>query len=317
MVAWWNAPRPQPRPFLGHWNDYNGVARRWLQICAGLLQMLSASALRAHLRQAPLLPRACVARLRVLPPLIPPPAIADVETIERRNPDSSLRLSLDLLPLLLHYIGLLFRSERRTESRRGRYAALQRAASHFRKRVMLLRASVYLRCLRSLRYLRYFRYLRRDPQHKAPAQSAPLRIPTMRRAAVPSAGRRLRYPIVPPHASSAPPRFDAHLRRQTPLLTPSMCRTPSCALCVPRTCTSDTAAYPSTCRALACVHWPAATWHQRLASGHVSNFPPRPPLRFSPLLRTDVREVATRSPGARLKKGGIAKKSLLDPGVPR
>lgn len=162
-VVWWNAPRPQPRPSLGHWNDYNGVARRWLQICAGLLQMLSASALRAHLRQAPLLPRACVARLRVLPS----PAIADVETIERRNPDSSLRLSLDLLPLLLHYIGLLFRSKRRMESRHGRYIALQRAASHFRKRVTLLRASVYLRYLRSLRYLRYFRYLRRDPLHSS------------------------------------------------------------------------------------------------------------------------------------------------------
>ena len=162
-----------------------------------------------------------------------------------------------------------------------------------------------------------------------------------------------------------------------------MCRTPSCALCVPRTCTSDTAAYPSTCRALACVHWPAATWHQpclrtqarrlcalsspppsdtaahsehvphafvcavrsphlyvrhRCLSEHVprarvcplaggpcdiNDWPvatcqisPPPTLKVSPLLRTDVRGVATRSPGARLRKGGSRKSRYPTPGYP-
>ena len=47
--------------------------------------------------------------------------------------------------------------------------------------------------------------------------------------------------------------------------------------------------------------WPVAT----------CQISPPPTLKVSPLLRTDVRGVATRSPGARLKKGGSRGREVI------
>lgn len=134
----------------------------------------------------------------------------------------------------------------------------------------------------------------------------------MRRAAAPSAGRRLRYSAVPPHASSAPLRFEltsavrhrcslracaARLRvrcafpapvRQTPLLIRA--RAARSRVSIGR-------------RPCGINDWPVAT----------CQISPPPTLKVSPLLRTDVREVATRSPGARLKKEGGREKVVTRP----